>query len=78
MERAAAAAGMAARSEFSGQTYPRMMPLFVFGMSSGGDSSIVDSAPLSTCLILISRTFLCELECKQGTKVGLAAGRYSG
>lgn len=54
------------------------MPLFVFGMSSAGASSAVDSTAFSPCLVLISRTFLCELECKHGTKVGLAAGRYSG
>lgn len=29
-------------------------------------------------LLLISMTFLCELECSAGMKVGLAAGRYSG
>jgi len=29
-------------------------------------------------LHLISRTFLCELECTDGQNVGLAAGRYSG
>lgn len=29
-------------------------------------------------LLLISITFLCELECTEGVKVGLAAGRYSG
>lgn len=32
----------------------------------------------SSVLLLISRTFLWEFECNDGTKVGLAAGRYSG
>lgn len=43
----------------------------VFGMSSAESDSKLS-------LHLISRTFLCELECTAGQNVGLAAGRYSG
>lgn len=48
--------------------YSEERPLF--GINSVG-ASLAD-------LVLISSTFLWELECTEGTKVGLAAGRYSG
>lgn len=49
--------------------------------SASGSSSLalgVVSIGPPQILVLISTTFLCEFECRDGTKVGLAAGRYSG
>lgn len=46
-----------------------------------GCGEIRGSSTLAVCslpLFLISITFLWELECRDGTNVGLAAGRYSG
>lgn len=40
--------------------------------------AVVTKGFSSVILVLISTTFLCELECKDGTNVGLAAGLYSG
>lgn len=48
-------------------------------MSSGSTLVAFITAELfSPPLLLISMTFLWELECNDGTNVGLAAGRYSG
>lgn len=45
---------------------------------SSGCTLMVIAFVFSSTLFLISSTFLWEFECRDGMKVGLAAGRYSG
>ncbi|GER33535.1 small integral membrane protein 8 [Striga asiatica] len=74
---------MASHNQIEWAQMPATGHLLIGTNSGWGDETIVSSSSSPFTfgffpLFLISITFLCEFECKVGTKVGLAAGRYSG